>query len=112
MFIAKRPCSFAGRKFKIGDLIPEDMVKAQAKSRLINGGYIAKATAEEVAAATANEPEEDAAVASEPVTEADLLKLTKDELLKIADELNIFYSTGDTKRELAALILEAQGSDA
>ena len=41
MFIAQKPCSFAGRKFKIGETIPEGLVHEKAIPRLKKGGILA-----------------------------------------------------------------------
>ena len=43
MFIAIKPCSFAGQTFYKGSAIPGGLVQPQAISRLINGGFIAEA---------------------------------------------------------------------
>lgn len=43
MFIAMKPCSFAGHVFMKGDTIPDGLVQPQAVSRLTTGGLIAEA---------------------------------------------------------------------
>lgn len=42
MLVAQKPCSFAGQKFIIGDVIPDHMVLPEAKTRLVKGGVIAE----------------------------------------------------------------------
>lgn len=41
MYIAQKPCSFAGQRFKIGETIPEGLVHEKAIPRLKKGGILA-----------------------------------------------------------------------
>ena len=103
MFIAKKPCSFAGKFFRIGDAIPGELVHGQAVSFLINSGYIAKHPNPEAAAAAAgNEPE------NHTYSEAELSKMTKDELIGIANGLGLEVADNDTKKVIIACILDEQ----
>lgn len=42
MFIAKKPCTFAGQSFLIGDTIPDNLIHHTAIPRLIKNGKIAE----------------------------------------------------------------------
>ena len=42
MYIAQKPCSFAGTSYNIGDTIPKDKVLPEAVTRLIRNGVIAE----------------------------------------------------------------------
>lgn len=58
MFTARKPCSFAGKKFSIGETIPAGMVHPTAVGRLIKSGVIAEAGAGPLLPATPSiEPE-------------------------------------------------------
>lgn len=81
MFIAKKPCSFAGRDFLIGDPIPEDLVLKSRVPNLIKTGVL-----EEVAV----EAQEGIVKFTVPVhaEEGDLmLELTNEELVQVFDVL-------------------------
>lgn len=42
MYIAQKPCTFAGTEYNIGDTIPKDKVLPEAVTRLIKNGVIAE----------------------------------------------------------------------
>lgn len=81
MFIAQKPCTFAGEKFLIGDEIPANMVAPTAIKRLTTNGVIAEVgkAGPLLPATTSIETVEVPIVAEEGVTS---VEMTLPELLK------------------------------
>ncbi len=55
-FIALKPCSFAGKHFKIGEEIPDGLVLSEMAPRLIKMGKIAEAPKVSAPEPQKNEP--------------------------------------------------------
>jgi len=47
MFVAKKPCNFAGKRFAIGEQIPEELIDDSRKRTLLKFGTIAQVDAPE-----------------------------------------------------------------
>lgn len=47
MFVAKKPCNFAGKRFAIGEQIPEGLIDDNRKRTLLKFGTIAKVDRQE-----------------------------------------------------------------
>ena len=109
MFIAKKPCSFAGKNYRIDDPIPDGAVLKEAITRLKNGGYIAEKA--EGPLLPSDHSLEKATIAV-PTTEKELMSLTRARLAEFASFYGKTVEEEDTKRMLTAFILKAQaGSD-
>ena len=108
MYIAKKPCSFAGQVFRIGDAIPINLVQPQAAQRLINGGYIAKTTPPVVE--TLNPVEIDTPH-NVYYKEYELVKMSRGDLLNVAKGVGVEVADNDTKKSIVACIMDVQGSD-
>ena len=79
MYIAKKPCSFAGRDFLIGDPVPEELVLKSRVPNLIKTGVLEEITVE---------PQEGIVKFSIPVHAAEgdlMLDLTNEELIQVFD---------------------------
>lgn len=120
-YIAKKPCKFAGREFRIDETIPDGYVLKKAAPRLINMGVIAEDSAGSLlpasssidnneAAAIIPEPEQEPAEEQKKITKEDLMKLKRDELVLLAEEEGIKVADTDTKADIAAALL-GEGSD-
>ena len=116
--IAKKPCSFNGKKFFIGNEIPESYVldpKAQVAMGVIEvvEGEGIKAAPEEggpllppssTLEETMEEQEEE-----KSYSKGTLTHMTKDELLAIAEEKGVEATVDMTKSDIADLIIATQG---
>lgn len=69
-YVALKPCSFAGKKFYIGDTIPAELVKNSTK-RLIQYGLIAAEAEEKPREETLIEAKGEAAVVEEKAAGAE-----------------------------------------
>ena len=121
---AKKPCSFNGKRFFIGDEIPENFVldpKAQMSMGIIEVVGENGATRPESESADSNEggillpPSstlENTEVQQEPekkYTKGALTHMTKENILAIANEKGVEATEEMTKEQIADLIIEKQG---
>lgn len=86
MYIAQKPCSFAGQTYRVGETIPDGVVLPEAVSRLKKGGVIAEVggSGKLLPAATSTESTEEAQVVSVPILGEDgatYMNMTVEELL-------------------------------
>lgn len=127
---ALKPCKFQGKQYRIGDPIKESCVLPSAVQRLILSGHIAVAEGPTPASATINneeeptdeefdelvkqledeeiseeEPQEEKKVYSENA----LTRMNRADLVKVAEDLGVDVEEDDTKAQIAALIISAQG---
>lgn len=127
-YIAKKLCKFAGREFRINEIIPDGYVHNTAAPRLINMGVIAEDSAGSLLPASSSienneaaaiipepaeeipEPEQELAEDKKEITKDDLMKLKRDELVLLAEEAGIEVKDADTKADIAAALL-GEGSD-
>lgn len=128
-YIAKKLCKFAGREFRINEIIPDGYVHNTAAPRLINMGVIAEDSAGQLLPASSSienneaaaiipepaeeiisEPEQEPAEEQKEITKEDLMKLKRDELVLLAEEEGIKVNDTDTKSDIAAALL-GEGSD-
>ena len=124
-YIAKKPCNF-GKKYFIGEEIPAEHILDPIAQKMMGvievvegdsrnadpteGGpllppspTLEEADIEEEISEDTEEPEEKTVY-----TKSKLDRMTKDELLAIADDLGVDATEDDKKAELIALIIEAQ----
>ena len=126
IIIAKKPCSFNGRKFFIGNTIPSEYVldpNAQKSMGVIEVVEVESDTENDGAAPGEGGPllppsstlDEDKNKEDQDDQEATnyskstLLRMTKDELVTLAAERGIEVNAEMTKEAIADLILEQQG---
>lgn len=113
---ALKPCSFAGRDFKIGDKIPENLIHKENLRTLVGYGLIEitegapspsiiKPEVTTEAEPTEEVTEEAELTEAEP-TEDDLMKKTRDQLVEIAEGKGIEVKKDDTKKIIVAAILD------
>lgn len=111
---AKKPCSFCGTQFYIGNEVPLDYVldpKAQEKMGVlvVVEGDSVKADSEAggplLPPASTLEEKEEKAVYSK----YKLSRMTKDELCAIAEEKGVEVTEEMTKDKIVELIIESQG---
>ena len=114
-YIAKKPCSFSGSKYFIGDEIPAEQILDPIAQKMMGVIEVVEGDSKSSIAdpeeggpllppsPTLEEPEEKKAY-----TKHQLDRKTKDELLDIAEELGVEASEDTKKAELIALIIEAQ----
>ena len=102
MIKALKPCSFAGREFKIGDEIPENLIHKGNLRTLVGYGLIE--ITEGAPSPSTIEPAEVTEPETEP-TEDDLMKKTRDQLVEIAEGKGIEVKKDDTKKIIVAAIL-------
>lgn len=100
MFIANKPCSFAGKSFLIGEVIPAELIDVNAVARLKRTRVIVEAGEQKGAVATpvAN------GVFAVPV-------ITKDGTLSVeltADALHVLFTVLQESADRAAELVEAQ----
>lgn len=86
MYIAQKPCSFGGHKFKIGESVPKELVLPSAVRRLTKGGVIAEVgnAGHLLPASTSIESTEEAQEVSVPILAEEgvtTARMTIDELL-------------------------------
>ncbi len=117
MYIAKKPCKFAGHKFQIGEAIPDGHVHDVAVPRLISMGVIAEVPEGSFLPSEPSMEEGKGHAGADPSECQDLafealMKHKRDELVELARKHGIEEAEGDTKKDLAEAILEAQRSEA
>lgn len=111
-YIAKKPCNF-GKKYFIGEEIPAEMILDPIAQKMMGVIEVVEgdsSNADQKEGGPLLPPSPTLADAEEKAfyTKNKLDRMTKDELLDIADELGV-EATEDTKKsELIALIIEAQ----
>lgn len=99
---ALKPCSFAGQKFKIGDIVPESVFVPGAISRMIAAGKVAE-TAEGPLLPSAASLENEA---SEPDLAEENKEMSYNDLKAKAKAMGL--STKGTKDDLIARIAAAE----
>ena len=124
MYIAKKICRFAGRKFMKDEPIPDGYVLNTAAPRLISMGVIAEvkdagpllpasSSIDDDIPVQEPEPEAEPELETEPeaepekVTEESLMELKRDELVTLAESYGIEVNDKDTKKVIATAILGA-----
>lgn len=120
IYSALKPCKFAGQAFRIGNRIPDGLIRKEAAPRLIKMGVIAAVEGEieepsslegERGVEEDDAPEEGGPLLppSSTLEKSDLLKMTKAKLLEVAAEKGVAASDSMTKEDIADLIIEEQG---
>ena len=108
---AKKPCSFNGKKFFIGDEIPIDHVldpKAQEKMGVL---VVVEGDNDESAGLGEGGPllPPSSTLEKEPYTKSALSRMSKEELLTIAADEGAEATETMKKDEIVSLIMEKQG---
>ena len=114
---AKKPCSFNGKKFFIGDEIPADHIldpKAQEKRgviEVVEGDDSESNGPDEGGPLLPPSPtlDSDHEEEKEAYTKSSLSRMNKEKLLAIAAELGVEANAETNKERIVAMILEKQG---
>lgn len=125
--IAKKPCSFNGNKYFIGNEIPAEYVldpKAQEQMGVLvvvdekgsdaaseaGGSLLPPASTLDVVACEATECVEEEVASEATYSKNALLRMNKEELLKIAAKRGVNADAEMRKEDIAELIIEKQGA--
>lgn len=139
MYVAQKPCKFAGKAYKIGEIIDETAIQKTAAPRLIKMGVIAAVATNGAvtveggpllppssttgeAGETGENPDGQNDAGENPdgqneaeeeagttYTKSGLLDMTKKEMLAIAAEMGVDANEDMTKADIADLIMQKQG---